>query len=83
MSGDSSNRRTFLKTVGLTAAAVALPTGVGAGVAAAAPAAGSGLGALELWLLDTGVGTLEAGLYEEARQDLASAVHARGGTLPY
>jgi hypothetical protein len=73
----------FLKAVGLTAAAVALPTGLGASVAIAAPAAGPGLGALELWLLDTGAGTLEAGLYGASREQLAATVSARGEALPY
>ncbi|QSQ20889.1 hypothetical protein JY651_37555 [Pyxidicoccus parkwayensis] len=81
MAGDSSNRRTFLKVAGLTAVSTLLPTGLGMSVASAAPAAMGG--AVELWLLDTGLGTLDADLYTAARQDLANAVAARGESLPY
>lgn len=77
MSGDSSKRRNFLKAMGLTAASVMVPVGLGASVVSAAPAVGSGLGPLELWLLDTGAGTLDAGLYGVARQDLMASLVAR------
>ena len=41
------------------------------------------MGALELWLLDTGAGALDAGLYGSARQGLVASLHARGEALPY
>lgn len=85
MSGDS-NRRHFLKAMGLTAVAAVVPAGLGvASVAgASAPAAaGGGVGALELWLLDTGAGALDAGLYGSARQGLVASLQARGESLPY
>ncbi|RKH52834.1 hypothetical protein [Corallococcus llansteffanensis] len=84
MSGDS-NRRHFLKAMGLTAVAAVVPVGLGvASVAgASAPAAAGGSGALELWLLDTGVGALDAGLYGSARQGLVASLQARGEPLPY
>ncbi|HZI12087.1 MAG TPA: hypothetical protein VE153_17005 [Myxococcus sp.] len=77
MSGDSSNRRNFLKAVGLTAASVMVPVGLGASAVSAAPAVGSVQGPLELWLLDTGAGKLDAGLYGAARQDLLTSLGAR------
>ncbi|MCP3137652.1 hypothetical protein [Pyxidicoccus xibeiensis] len=77
MSGDSSNRRNFLKAMGLATASVMVPAGFGASVVSAAPAAAPGLGALELWLLDTGASTLDAGLYGVARQDLMTSLAAR------
>ncbi len=83
MVGDASKRRTFLKAMGLTAASAMLPAGIGVSVASAAPAGAGGLGALELWLLDTGLTSLDTGLYESARQELADAVAARGDSLPY
>lgn len=83
MSGDS-NRRNFLKAMGLTAVAAVVPVGLGAAsVAGAAPAVSGGSGALELWLLDTGAGVLDAGLYGSARQGLVASVQARGEALPY
>ncbi|RKH12359.1 hypothetical protein D7V97_08550 [Corallococcus sp. CA053C] len=85
MSGDS-NRRHFLKAMGLTAVAAVVPVGLGvtsvAGASAPA-AAGGGTGALELWLLDTGAGVLDAGLYGSARQGLVASLQARGEPLPY
>ncbi|MGE6764050.1 hypothetical protein D7X55_15290 [Corallococcus sp. AB049A] len=84
MSGDS-NRRHFLKAMGLTAVAAVVPVSLGAAsVAGAAPtAATGGTGAMELWLLDTGAGVLDAGLYGTARQDLVASIRARGEALPY
>jgi hypothetical protein len=84
MSGDS-NRRNFLKAMGLTAAAAVVPVGLVAttSVAVAAPSVAGGTGALELWLLDTGASVLDASLYGSARQDLVSSVRARGEALPY
>lgn len=83
MSGDS-NRRNFLKAMGLTAVATVVPVSLGAaGVAAATPAASGGSGALELWLLDTGAGVLDAGLYGSARQGLVTSLQERGQPLPY
>ncbi|NOK17356.1 twin-arginine translocation signal domain-containing protein [Corallococcus carmarthensis] len=81
---EDSNRRNFLKAMGLTAVAAVVPMGLGAAsVAGAAPAVSGGSGALELWLLDTGASVLDAGLYGSARQDLVASVQARGEALPY
>ncbi|MBU8896745.1 hypothetical protein KRR26_14095 [Corallococcus sp. M34] len=82
MVGDSSNRRTFLKAMGLTAASSLLPVGLGASVAGAASVP-SGLGSLEAWLLDTGIASMEAGVYVAARQELGALLSARGEALPY
>ncbi|NOK16490.1 hypothetical protein [Corallococcus carmarthensis] len=81
MSGDS-NRRHFLKAMGLTAVAAVVPVSLGAASVAGAASAG-GTGGLELWLLDTGAGVLDAGLYGFARQDLVASIRARGEALPY
>ncbi|MCE9668082.1 twin-arginine translocation signal domain-containing protein [Myxococcus stipitatus] len=76
MSGDSSNRRNFLKAMGLTAAAVVVPVGLGTTAVSAAPAVAPDLGELELWLLDTGVGTLDPSLYGVARQGMLTAARS-------
>jgi hypothetical protein len=79
MAGDASNRRNFLKVMGLTAVGMALTTDVGIGVAgAAAPtAADPDAAPLELWLLGTGAATLDTGLYVHARQELDATLASR------
>jgi hypothetical protein len=80
MAGDSSNRRNFLKAMGVTAVSMALPAGLGTGafLSAAPAAAEPGMGALELWLLDTGKGSLDAGLYELSHQYVVATLGKRG-----
>lgn len=81
MFGDGSNRRTFLKAMGLTAASTLLPAGMGASVASAASAVGAGFGELELWLLGTGASSIDEGLFGAAQVAVAEVVSARENSL--
>jgi len=73
---DGTNRRGFLKAMGLTAASTLLPAGLGASVASAAPSAGASTG-LELWLLGTGASSIDAGLFDTAHQAITESFGAR------
>ncbi|MCP3102434.1 hypothetical protein LZ198_26530 [Myxococcus sp. K15C18031901] len=83
MFGDGSNRRSFLKAMGLTAASTLLPAGLGASVASAASAVGTsaGLGELELWLLGTGASSIDESLFGATQVAVAEVVSARGNSL--
>jgi len=79
MDEDPSNRRSFLKAMGITVISTMVPVSVNAGMLAptGSAAMGSMTSPLELWLFDTGKNFMDVGLYDVTRQDVIAALQER------